>query len=107
MTAFTQYVRTIVEDAGYEAGADGSATIEAQHVLIAIAARSETKASQFLCATGLSPQSLRDALNRELERSLNTAGASLQTLKLERGHTATPVTSLGPSGAPCCSTATR
>ncbi|MEY2936126.1 MAG: hypothetical protein RL033_6875 [Pseudomonadota bacterium] len=98
MTAFTQYVRTIVEDAGYEAGADGSATIEAQHVLVAIAARSETKASQFLCASGLTPQSLRDALHREWERSLSTTGASLQTLKLERGRlTATPVTSLGPS----------
>ena len=98
MTAFTQYVRDIVEDAGRKAQAQCSATIEAQHVLLAIAAHRETKPGNFLCAVGLTPESLRGALDRELERSLNTAGTSLGNFNLQRRHhTSAPVPRLGAS----------
>jgi ATP-dependent Clp protease ATP-binding subunit ClpA len=98
MTAFTRYVRTIVEAAGREAQAECSGTIEAQHVLLAIAAREETRAGQFLSAVGLAPESLRSLLDRELERSLNTAGTSLGNFNLQRRRsTAAPMPRLGTS----------
>jgi ATP-dependent Clp protease ATP-binding subunit ClpA len=99
VTAFTQYVRSIVEAAGREAQAQCSASIEAQHVLLAIAAHDETKAGQFLSAVGLTPESLRGALERELERSLNTAGTSLGNFNLQRrrGSSSAPVPRLGAS----------
>ena len=76
MTAFGKYVRTILDQAGDEARVDRSATIEAHHVLLAIAAQPETAAGHVLASAGLDHRALREALDREFEHSLSAAGVS-------------------------------
>jgi ATP-dependent Clp protease ATP-binding subunit ClpA len=77
-TAFDQYLRGILEQAGREAGAVGSTTIEAQHVLLAMAARSDTDTGQLLTSLGLDPAALRAALEHEIEEALRGAGLARQ-----------------------------
>ena len=77
MTALATYVRMIIDQGAGEAQRDRSATIEAQHLLLAIAAGQEATTHQVLTSAGLDPRAIRDALNREFERSLSAAGVSL------------------------------
>ena len=81
---FDKYLRTILEQAGHEAQQDGSSTIESQHLLLAMAARTETSEARVLSSVGLDPRGLRDALDREFERSLGAAGVSLEGFDLSR-----------------------
>jgi ATP-dependent Clp protease ATP-binding subunit ClpA len=81
-TTFGTYVHTIIEQAGHHAGEDGSATIEAQHLLLAIAAQQGTTAHQVLTSVGLDRQAIREALDREFEHSLRAAGVSLAAFDL-------------------------
>jgi ATP-dependent Clp protease ATP-binding subunit ClpA len=76
VNAFGTYVRTIIEQAGHHASKDGSAMIEAQHLLLAIAAQEGTTAHQVLISVGLDQQAIREALDREFEDSLRAAGVS-------------------------------
>jgi ATP-dependent Clp protease ATP-binding subunit ClpA len=89
MTAFDQYVHTIVEQAGHEARKDGSATMEAHHLLLAIAAEQEPTTQQILTSVGLDHQAIRDALDREFEHSLHAAGVSRAAFDLPRPSNAT------------------
>jgi ATP-dependent Clp protease ATP-binding subunit ClpA len=82
MMAFGKYVRAIIEQAAQEAQADRSATIEAQHVLLAIAARRETAEAELLSSVGLDPRGLREALDRELAQSLSAAGVAIAEFAL-------------------------
>jgi ATP-dependent Clp protease ATP-binding subunit ClpA len=97
MTAFDNYVHTIVEQAGHEAHKDGSATIEAQHLLLAIAAERETTTRQVLTSVGLDHRAIRDALDRELEHSLSAAGVSRAAFDLPRPSNAPQRSRLGAS----------
>jgi len=98
MRTFRKYVRTILEQAGREAQVDRSATIEAQHVLLAIATRPETAAGQVLASVGLPHQAIRDALDREFEHSLSAAGVALEAFALPKpSDSAEPATRLGAS----------
>jgi ATP-dependent Clp protease ATP-binding subunit ClpA len=81
-TAFGTYVHTIIEQAGHHAGEDGSVTIEAQHLLLAVAAREGTTAHQVLTSVGLDQQAIREALDREFEHSLRAAGVSAAAFDL-------------------------
>lgn len=81
-TAFDQYLRAILDQAGREARAEGAATVEAQHVLLAMAARSDTGAGQLLISLGLDPAALRAALAHELEDALRGAGLTLEAARL-------------------------
>jgi ATP-dependent Clp protease ATP-binding subunit ClpA len=76
VTTFGGYVHTIIEQAGHHARRDGSAMIEAQHLLLAIAAQEGTTAHQVLFSVGLDQQAIKDALDREFEESLRAAGVS-------------------------------
>jgi ATP-dependent Clp protease ATP-binding subunit ClpA len=76
VTAFGTYVHTIIEQGGHEAGKDGSATIEAHHLLLAVAAQEGTTAHQVLAAAGLDQRAIRAALDREFEQSLSVVGVS-------------------------------
>jgi ATP-dependent Clp protease ATP-binding subunit ClpA len=76
VTTFGIYVHTIIEQAGHQARMDGSATIEAHHLLLAIAAQQGTAAHQVLTSVGLDQQAIREALDREFEHSLRAAGVS-------------------------------
>jgi ATP-dependent Clp protease ATP-binding subunit ClpA len=98
MKQFGKYVRTILEHAGREAQVDRSTTIEAQHVLLAIAAQPETGTGQILTSVGLDHRALREALDREFEHSLGAAGVSVRTLDLQRSSSApAPASNLGSS----------
>ena len=82
VNAFGTYVHTIIDQAGHHASQDGSATIEAQHLLLAIAAQQGTTAHQVLISVGLDQQAIREALDREFEHSLRAAGVSLAAFDL-------------------------
>jgi ATP-dependent Clp protease ATP-binding subunit ClpA len=76
MTAFGTYLQTIIDQGRREAHQDGSATVEAQHLLLAIAAEREATTHQVLTSVGLDRGAIRDALDREFEHSLSAAGVS-------------------------------
>lgn len=84
MTAFETYFHTIIMRAEEEAREDRSATIEAQHLLMAIAAEQEPTTQQTLASAGLDHRSVRDALDREFEHSLSTVGVSRAAYDLPR-----------------------
>jgi D-alanyl-D-alanine carboxypeptidase len=78
MSGFDRYLQTIIERGSDEAHQDGFATIEAQHLLLAIAARPEPT----LASAGLDHRTLREALEREFEHTLSAAGVSRATFDL-------------------------
>jgi ATP-dependent Clp protease ATP-binding subunit ClpA len=82
MTTFGKYIRVLLERAGREAALDHATAIEAQHVLLAIAAEPETPANRVLLAAGLDRPALRSALAREFEHSLGVAGVALGAFDL-------------------------
>jgi D-alanyl-D-alanine carboxypeptidase len=88
MTAFDKYLHTIIDQGTHEARKDGSATFEAHHLLLAIAAEQETTTHQILTSVGLDHRAIRDALDREFEHSLSAAGVSLAAFDLPQASVA-------------------
>jgi D-alanyl-D-alanine carboxypeptidase len=84
MTAFDKYLRTILVRAEHEADEDGSATVEARHMLLAVAAERESTTRVVLDSAGLDVHAIRDALDREFEYSLNAVGVSRESYGLPR-----------------------
>ncbi|WP_433437991.1 Clp protease N-terminal domain-containing protein [Nonomuraea sp. CA-141351] len=82
MSAIDHYINAILVQGRAEALADGSAAIEPHHLLLAIASVEENAARQALTAEGLDRQAIKDALDREFERSLSLAGVSLASFGL-------------------------
>ncbi|SNT21999.1 D-alanyl-D-alanine carboxypeptidase [Streptosporangium subroseum] len=98
MAAIDEYINTIIERGRRDAHHDGSSTIEAHHLLLAIAAEGENATHQALTSAGLDHRAIRDALDREFEHSLNAAGVSLAASGLPRpSKAAKPPTQLGAS----------
>ncbi|MGW6282189.1 Clp protease N-terminal domain-containing protein [Kribbella sp. NPDC055071] len=64
----------LVRGAREEARRDGSRTVEAEHVLLALAATKTTSAARMLAEAGLTEDAIRSALDREWEHSLAVAG---------------------------------
>ena len=75
MSSFDHYLNRIIGTAGAEAAAEGSATVEAHHLLLAIAAEGTSPA---LAAAGLDHAAVRSALDRELTQSLAAAGVRIE-----------------------------
>ncbi|WP_194819210.1 Clp protease N-terminal domain-containing protein [Nocardia sp. XZ_19_385] len=94
---FDKYLHAVMERGGYEARQDGSATIEAQHLLLAIAAQDGTAPQRLLAEAGLDAQAIRDALDREFEQSLAIAGVSITNLP-EPSRYSTKAPSVGATG---------
>jgi ATP-dependent Clp protease ATP-binding subunit ClpA len=84
MVTFGTYLQRIMGPAQEEARRDGSATVEAQHLLLAIASGPDAAPRRVLAAAGLDHQAVRDALDREFERSLAAAGVSAAAFDLPR-----------------------
>jgi len=82
MSTFGQYARTIVRKGRVEAQESGSATIEAEHLLLAMSRQQGTDAQQMLASAGLDYGAIREALDREFEQSLSAAGISLAEFDL-------------------------
>ncbi|MFE0155214.1 Clp protease N-terminal domain-containing protein [Nonomuraea sp. NPDC059007] len=76
MTPFDHYFHTIMTQGEYEAHQDHSATVEAHHLLLAIAGYEGTTAHRLLAEVGLDRGGVRAALDREFEHSLNAVGIS-------------------------------
>jgi ATP-dependent Clp protease ATP-binding subunit ClpA len=76
MSAFDKYLETILDRAGNEARLDGSTTVEAQHLLLAVAADHHSAAGQFLASAGLDRDTIRGALDREFQHSLGAVGVA-------------------------------
>lgn len=78
MSAMGRYVRAVLERAESEARADASATVEAHHLLLAMAAlEGGGAAGEVLDSFGLDHATLRAALEREFDHSLTVAGVSV------------------------------
>jgi D-alanyl-D-alanine carboxypeptidase len=76
MAGFHKYVKTMLDRAGTEARLDSSTTVEAQHLLLAIAADQGSAAGRMLASVGLDHRAIRAALDREFEHSLTAAGVA-------------------------------
>ncbi|MBO4271493.1 Clp protease N-terminal domain-containing protein [Microbispora triticiradicis] len=74
MAVIDTYLHAIITRAEHEAREDGSTTIEAQHLLLAIAGEPEPAIRQVLDQAGLDRLAIRDALEREFEHSLSMVG---------------------------------
>jgi D-alanyl-D-alanine carboxypeptidase len=98
MTAFDKYLHAIIIRGGHEAREDGSATIEAHHLLLAIAGEGDATSLQILASAGLDYRALRDALDREFEHSLSAVGVSRAAFDLPRASRSPQHPSMGASG---------
>ncbi len=84
MSTFDEYLHAIIVRAQHEARADGSAAVEAQHLLLAIAGETEPTTREVLASAGLDRDAIHGALQREFEHSLSTVGVSDATRGLPR-----------------------
>ncbi|GGK64848.1 hypothetical protein Sme01_25060 [Sphaerisporangium melleum] len=84
MSPFDAYLHTILMEGGIEARRHGSATVEAQHLLLAIAAEEGTIPQRVLASAGLDHQAISAALDREFDHSLSTVGVSRASFDLPR-----------------------
>jgi ATP-dependent Clp protease ATP-binding subunit ClpA len=74
---FERYLKDLMTRAADEARAQGSATVESQHLLLAIAAEAAgSPGRDALAAVGLDHDAVRAALDREFAASLATVGIS-------------------------------
>lgn len=93
MTAYDRYLTAVLDHAVREARADGSAAVEAHHMLLAIADVPDATTVEILSSVGLDRAAIRSALDREFEHSLGAVGVSPAGFGLPR-PTATSVRSL-------------
>ncbi|MFI0243139.1 Clp protease N-terminal domain-containing protein [Streptomyces sp. NPDC016845] len=84
MSQFDRYLQSVMDQAEAEAKQDSSATIDAHHLLLAVAAQDGTDAQRALHAAGLGYETLKNALHREFAHSLAAAGVSLDDFDLPR-----------------------
>src|SRR5687768_6085116 len=82
MVAIDSYLHAVIVRAQHEAREDGSAAVEARHLLLAVAGEPEPDVRRALESAGLDEQAIRGALEREFEHSLNAVGVSGTTYNL-------------------------
>ncbi|GAA5068197.1 D-alanyl-D-alanine carboxypeptidase [Thermocatellispora tengchongensis] len=97
MAAIDEYINAITERAVEEARQEGAAAVEAQHLLLAVAAGQDPATRRVLASAGLDEQAIRAALEREFEHSLSAAGVSLSGFRLPRPSPALDRPKLGAS----------
>jgi ATP-dependent Clp protease ATP-binding subunit ClpA len=100
MIRFEKFLEAVLDDAAREARADGSSTVEAQHLLLAIADSDEPSTRRVLASVGLDRAAIRAALDREFDQSLGAAGVSL-------GDSGVPRPSQAHEGSPQLSSSFR
>lgn len=83
---FGRDAREVFEGAVIEAGELGSRTVEAEHLLLAMARRDATPAGRLLASVGLDHDGLRAALDEEVERSLHAVGIDAADFPLRPRH---------------------
>ncbi|WP_101785089.1 Clp protease N-terminal domain-containing protein [Nonomuraea indica] len=90
MKPFDAYLHTILTEGGMEAQRHGSSTVEAQHLLLAVAAQEGTAPQRILASFGLDYPAVRAALEAETQHSLSMVGVSPSSFGLPRPNTVTP-----------------
>lgn len=76
MAAIDDYLHAVIMRAEVEARTDGSSTIEAAHMFLAVAGHPEPTVHSALNEFGLDLDSVRAALDREFVRSLDAVGVA-------------------------------
>jgi D-alanyl-D-alanine carboxypeptidase len=84
MAAFDMYLHAIIVRAEREAREDASATVEAQHLLLAIVVEREAGTLRILDSVGLDQDAVRAALDREFEHSLSAVGVPRAVIDFPR-----------------------
>lgn len=84
MSVFDKYLHAVIVRAQHEAREDDSTTVEAEHLLLAVAGEPESTTRELLRSVGLDRSAIRGALEREFEHSLNTVGVSSAAFDLPR-----------------------
>jgi len=97
MSTLDSYLGSTVDQARHEAQDDGSASIEAHHLLLAIAGREGTVAQRVLASVGLDRLAIRQALDREFEHSLHAVGVSAAAFELPGVGRGRPPANIGAS----------
>jgi ATP-dependent Clp protease ATP-binding subunit ClpA len=88
MAGFQKYLKTMLDQAETEARLDGSTTVEAHHLLLAIAVDQGSTPGRILASVRLDRDAIRAASDREFEHSLSAAGVSRSSF--DGLHPATP-----------------
>lgn len=83
-TAAKDVRAVLVRGAREEAQSEGSATIEAEHVLLALAALDGTATARLLSEAGLGRDAVRELLDREWQQSLAVAGVRIDVGQLPK-----------------------
>jgi ATP-dependent Clp protease ATP-binding subunit ClpA len=97
MTGFEAFLTGVLARARRAAGDDGSDTVEAHHLLLAVAAMGEPTTTELLASAGLDHDRLRAALDQEFAHSLAAAGVSLTTSAVPRRNATTDAPHMGAS----------
>lgn len=84
MNHFDRYLHSVITRAQLEASDDGSAAIEAPHLLLAVTTEAEPVTRGVLDSLGLDTAAVRQALAREFEHSLSLVGVSPSAHDLPR-----------------------
>jgi D-alanyl-D-alanine carboxypeptidase len=84
MSAVDEFLAAVLAAAEDEARRDSSPTVEARHLLLALAGEPEAITQAVLGPVGLDHQGVRAALDREFEHSLSAVGVSPATYALPR-----------------------
>jgi ATP-dependent Clp protease ATP-binding subunit ClpA len=90
---FDKRSRTVVVEARSEAVIHADTQLGAEHLLLALARRSDWDAGLVLADAGLNHQRLRSAIDADLERTLETVGVSVAAIRI-------PSSSLRPQKEP-------
>ncbi|RDI50634.1 Clp protease N-terminal domain-containing protein [Nocardia mexicana] len=94
---FQLYLHRIILRGESEARDDGSSSMEAQHLLLAIAAEPDPDTHPVLDSAGLDHRTVRAALDREFEASLAAVGVSAKDFPLPRASRGTGRPTMGAS----------
>ncbi|WP_214410642.1 Clp protease N-terminal domain-containing protein [Sphaerisporangium fuscum] len=76
MNPIDEYLHTVIMEGAVEARRQGSDAVEAQHLLLAVAAQQGTVPQRILASAGLDQEGVRAALEREIDHSLSAVGVS-------------------------------
>ena len=81
---FTKEARAVAERAQHEAAGAGSAAIEAEHLLLALARRPGGPSGRALASAGLGHEEVAGALEAEQRQSLAAVGVAVDAFDLPR-----------------------
>lgn len=79
---FDKQVRVVIVDARSEALIHADARLEAEHLLLALARRSQDVAGRVLAGAGLDHDRLRGAIDADVERTLDAVGVSTTAIRM-------------------------